>query len=150
MLLHLSRGGRVTWGSTISREREGPLSKSQSGHTKEQPCTNAEQLTHVSHLSRSWPMFSPRGNYTRPQWASILQTGRSIERSKLALRDFLEDGLLRNTTSIRPHALCPKYGFGNYDPPQIKLAQKWCWLQWNAATECNNIMLPLAAFPKNY
>jgi hypothetical protein len=23
-------------------------------------------------------------------------------------------------------------------PPQIKLAQKWCWLQWNAATECNN------------
>src|SRR5712671_5445853 len=24
--------------------------------------------------------------------------------------------------------------FGNYDPPQIKLAQKWCWLQWNAAT----------------
>jgi hypothetical protein len=40
--------------------------------------------------------------------------------------------------------------FGNYEPPQIKLAQKWCWLQWNAATECNNIMLPLAAFPKNY
>jgi hypothetical protein len=39
--------------------------------------------------------------------------------------------------------------FGNYDPPQIRLAQKWCWLQWNAATECN-IMLPLAAFPKNY
>jgi hypothetical protein len=39
--------------------------------------------------------------------------------------------------------------FGNYDPPQIKLAQKWCWLQWNAATECN-IILPLAAFPKNY
>jgi len=24
--------------------------------------------------------------------------------------------------------------FGNYDPPQIRLAQKWCWLQWNAAT----------------
>jgi hypothetical protein len=41
----------------------------------------------------------------------------------------------------------PQYGvFGNYDPPQIKLAQKWYWLQWNAATECN-IMLPLAAFP---
>jgi hypothetical protein len=39
--------------------------------------------------------------------------------------------------------------FGNFDPPQIKLAQKWCWLQWNAGTECN-IMLPLVAFPKNY
>jgi len=38
---------------------------------------------------------------------------------------------------------------GNFDSPQIKLAQKWCWLQWNAGTECN-IMLPLAAFPKNY
>jgi hypothetical protein len=32
---------------------------------------------------------------------------------------------------------------------QNKLAQKWRWLQWNAATECN-IMLPLLAFPKNY
>jgi hypothetical protein len=40
--------------------------------------------------------------------------------------------------------------FGNYDPPQIKLAQKWRWLQWNAATEWDNNMLPLVAVPKNY
>ena len=33
-------------------------------------------------------MLSPRGKYTRPQWASILQTGRTIERSRLALRDY--------------------------------------------------------------
>jgi hypothetical protein len=25
-----------------------------------------------------------------------------------------------------------------------------CWLQWNAGTECNIIMLPLAAFPMHY
>jgi hypothetical protein len=31
------------------------------------------------------------------------------------------------------------------------IASKWkqCWLQWNAATECN-VMLPLAAFPMHY
>jgi hypothetical protein len=28
-------------------------------------------------------------------------------------------------------------------------ASQQCWLQWNAATECN-IMLPLAAFPMHY
>jgi hypothetical protein len=64
---------------------------------------------------------------------------------------------MHNSETILPNddpnsaSKCTKNGvFGNYDPPQIKLAQKWCWLQWNAATECNNNMLPLAAFPKNY
>ena len=33
---------------------------------------------------------------------------------------------------------------------RINLPQNGCWLEWNAATECNNNMLPLAGFPKNY